>query len=320
MKIHQVIPSGDILSKPVWYGQICWPVVWKWVLPMLLWFYREILCIARDDRMAYIIMGPVGHPALRFNYDQARFCTPLYRIILSWELLAWISVEGRFPCSFTNFITIPELSGPLYISPDIYHTQITEYLLWERGSLSLWIEHLPHCSSVRHSYGFLDRNWSLREHVSHALPTEMIFHQLRLIHSDHDYSAELMLDSLEIIIKWQYWWIQQTNLKLKVWFATRDLGFRATEWLVRSFPAWTSSIQSSLESLKNFTWSVGFVGIASYATNVLNTRNIFILWMSMRSNLTTSTTSTILLLDDSIRIECIVLRDTQTTKFNKIVS
>ena len=51
------------------------------------------------------------------------------RMILSWNLLSWISVEGRIPYSFTNFITTPELSGPFYISPDNYHTQITEYLL-----------------------------------------------------------------------------------------------------------------------------------------------------------------------------------------------
>ena len=55
--------------------------------------------------------------------------TSQYRIALSWDLLAWISVEGRIPSSLTNFITTPELSGPLYISPDIYHTQITEYSL-----------------------------------------------------------------------------------------------------------------------------------------------------------------------------------------------
>ena len=59
------------------------------------------------------------------------FFDPQYtgRIILSWNLLRWISVEGRIPYSFTNFITIPELSGPFYISPDNYHTQITEYSL-----------------------------------------------------------------------------------------------------------------------------------------------------------------------------------------------
>ena len=55
--------------------------------------------------------------------------TPQYSIVLSWDLLAWISVEDRIPCSFTDFITTPELSGLLYISPDMYHTQITEYSL-----------------------------------------------------------------------------------------------------------------------------------------------------------------------------------------------
>ena len=58
--------------------------------------------------------------------------TPQHTVLLSWELLAWIaSRNGGIPCSFTNFITTPELSGPLYIRPDIYHTQITEYSLQE---------------------------------------------------------------------------------------------------------------------------------------------------------------------------------------------
>jgi hypothetical protein len=51
------------------------------------------------------------------------------RIVLSWDLLAFITVEDRIPYSFTNFITTPELSGLLHISADIYHTQITEYSL-----------------------------------------------------------------------------------------------------------------------------------------------------------------------------------------------
>ena len=57
--------------------------------------------------------------------------TPLYRIALSWNLLAWIlRTDGLgIPCSFTKFITTPELSGPFYISSNIYHTQITEYSL-----------------------------------------------------------------------------------------------------------------------------------------------------------------------------------------------
>ena len=86
--------------------------------------YREMLCITRHERLAYITMGGLVRVQVRtFSW------TPQYRIVLSWDLLAWISVEGRVPSSLTDFITTPELSGPMYISPDIYHTQITEYSL-----------------------------------------------------------------------------------------------------------------------------------------------------------------------------------------------
>ena len=61
--------------------------------------------------------------------DQPSSLTPEYKIVLSQELLTCILVEDTIPRFFTNFITTPELSGPLHISPDIYHTQITEYLL-----------------------------------------------------------------------------------------------------------------------------------------------------------------------------------------------
>ena len=75
--------------------------------------------------MMYITMGGFDS-----DYDQvSAFSTPQYRSVLSWNLLAWISTKDSIPCSFTNFITTPELSGPLYISLDIYHTQITEYSL-----------------------------------------------------------------------------------------------------------------------------------------------------------------------------------------------
>ena len=91
--------------------------------------YREMLSITTIERtrMTFIIMDPD-----RLHDVQARAFVswpPQYEIVLSWELLSWILVEGRIPCSFTNFITTPELSGPLYISSDIYHAQITEYLL-----------------------------------------------------------------------------------------------------------------------------------------------------------------------------------------------
>ena len=74
--------------------------------------------------MAYITVGKFDN-----NQVSAFSWTSQYSIVLSWDLLGWITMEGRIPGFFTNFITTPELSGPLYISPDIYHTQITEYFL-----------------------------------------------------------------------------------------------------------------------------------------------------------------------------------------------
>jgi hypothetical protein len=50
-------------------------------------------------------------------------------IRLSWELLCFVSVEGRILSSFTDFITTPEIPGPFYISQAVYHTQIAEYSL-----------------------------------------------------------------------------------------------------------------------------------------------------------------------------------------------
>ena len=81
--------------------------------------YREILCITTHEGITYVTMA---------GLDQDFSWTTEYKIVLSLKLLSWILVEDRIPSSFTNFITIPELSGPLYISPDIYHTQIKEYL------------------------------------------------------------------------------------------------------------------------------------------------------------------------------------------------
>ena len=73
--------------------------------------------------MTYITIGHGGKDDI-----QVSSWTPQYRIALSWDLLAWFSEE--IPCSLTEFITTPEISGPeFYIRSDIYHTQITEYSL-----------------------------------------------------------------------------------------------------------------------------------------------------------------------------------------------
>ena len=74
--------------------------------------------------MTYFTMGELNHSQVSVFSR-----TSQHRIVLSWDLLSWITMEGRIPCLFTNFITTPELSGPMYLSPDIYHTQITEYFL-----------------------------------------------------------------------------------------------------------------------------------------------------------------------------------------------
>ena len=91
--------------------------------------YPNILRIRRDPD------GTKNITIDRFDYVQYRpfSWTPQYRIVLSRALLSRITrsitMDGRIPFSFTNFITTQELSGPFYISPDIYHTQITEYSL-----------------------------------------------------------------------------------------------------------------------------------------------------------------------------------------------
>ena len=84
--------------------------------------YREILSIRDLNGTKNITID---------GFDHYRFLNwiPPYRIVLSCALLDWMTMDGKIPFSFTNFITTQDLSGPFYISPDIYHTQITEYSL-----------------------------------------------------------------------------------------------------------------------------------------------------------------------------------------------
>ena len=90
-----------------------------------------MLCITKDEKMTYITIGGLDDIQVStFSW------TPQYNIALSWNLLAWISSMEGIPRSFTNFITTPELSGPFYISSNIYHTQITEYSL-----LTIFLHH-----------------------------------------------------------------------------------------------------------------------------------------------------------------------------------
>ena len=99
--------------------------------------------------------------------------------------------------------------------------------------LSLCIESLLNCYSVRPTGSdlFFKPNWSFREHLHRALPTDMIFYLLRSIRSEHficDYSqaTESIPDTLEIIIKWLQVGVTVFNRqtpKIKFQFISRDL-------------------------------------------------------------------------------------------------
>ena len=120
---------------------------------------------------------------------------------------------------------------------------------------SLCIERLHNCYSVSPSIYLFDLEWTFREHLCHALPTEKIFYLLRSIRSEcliRDYSVELVLDMLEVIIEWlqvSCWWISTTDKSLKTkkfQFMCLGTWIRAPERLVRSFPGWTSSTPKNL--------------------------------------------------------------------------
>ena len=88
--------------------------------------YREMLCITRYlDGTKKITIDQFNNFVQNRDFPWTR----QYRIVLSRTLLEWMTIDSRIPFSFTNFIINQELSGPFYISPDIYHTQITEYSL-----------------------------------------------------------------------------------------------------------------------------------------------------------------------------------------------
>ena len=71
--------------------------------------------------------------------------------------------------------------------------------------LCLYFEHLPNYYPVRDAYFCHDSYDSFWEHLSLALPSELIFYLFRTLCSERfirDYSAESRLDRLEIIVEW----------------------------------------------------------------------------------------------------------------------
>ena len=99
------------------------------------------------------------------------------------------------------------------------------------------MDHLPNCYSARPSPFFLYRccyistDWTFTKHLSHALPTDMIFYVLRSIPSDRLIRIEAeksMLDALEIILNWLQVSVSvndcnRQTLQIKFRFVSRDL-------------------------------------------------------------------------------------------------
>ena len=137
---------------------------------------------------------------------------------------------------------VPCISAQIFITPRLQNIHWRNFYISELFSLR--IERLPNCYSVStHKpipYSDAGPELAFREHISHALPTEMIFHLLQSIPSEylihHLGESESKYHRLEIIIKWlqvsvsecnrQTPQTKQSNLYLTgTWF-------RATERLV----------------------------------------------------------------------------------------
>ena len=100
---------------------------------------------------------------------------------------------------------VPCISARIFIIPKLRSIRCKRFL---SEVFSLYIEHLPNCYSVRPIIS-LSRiaisDWCFLEHLSQALPTKLIFDLLRSIPSERlkrDDPPELILDILEIIVKW----------------------------------------------------------------------------------------------------------------------
>ena len=132
-------------------------------------------------------------------------CCPGYRWMVEFLVLLLTLLQHQ-SC------LVSCISARVFIIPKLQNIHWRQFFYkFTLGKLfSLCINHLPNCYSVRPSpfslYNcFPDPDWSFREHLSRALPTKMIFHLLRSIRSEClilDYSADLMLDMLEVITKW----------------------------------------------------------------------------------------------------------------------
>ena len=173
-------------------------------------------------------------------------------------------MEGRIPFSFTNFITNQELSGPFYISPDIFHTQITEYslLTFHEWALSSFLS----SSKTFLIVIMLDLSNFLvtSKRIGALWITSPVLFQLRrfLIYSGNQFVQDPLC-----VIALQNWCLicwglllsgsrsvlgnasnRSNLLRLTIRFSL-GTWFQATERLVRSLPGWTSSSRLEKESV-----------------------------------------------------------------------
>ena len=139
-----------------------------------------------------------GLRSTRFYFLGTCYAVYRWRIEFSVPLLSLLQLERYLVhCISARVFIIPKL-------PNIRWKQ------FPRELFSLCIKHLPNCYSVGPSISLsrnVRPNWCFREHLPHAVPSGMIFYLLRSTRSerlicDNSESEELMLDILEIIIKW----------------------------------------------------------------------------------------------------------------------
>ena len=142
----------------------------------------------------------------------------------------------EFPAPLLNLLQLQSHLVPCTISARISIIPKLQNIYWRkliiRESFFLRIEHLPNRYSVRPSDAdcFPIPDLGLWEHLSCALPTDMIFHLLRSIPSErltYDCFGESKVDILNIIIKWirvsVFVNVTDKRLRLKTRFVSRDL-------------------------------------------------------------------------------------------------
>ena len=101
---------------------------------------------------------------------------------------------------------VPCISARIFIIPRLQNIHWRN--LYGGEFFSLRIERLPNCYSVSSrkpvSHSDAGPELAFREHISRALPTEMIFHLLQSIPSERllRFPGESEYHTLEIIIKW----------------------------------------------------------------------------------------------------------------------